>query len=196
MSVSRLRRGWQIAWLALALAGATGCRHKAKVAVIPLPQPQQLPVDTTAKVEEPQPWVQKVPLQPGPLTSVTVPTKKKVRKPRKTVAPAVPLPGTVGTSAPVQVASAGPVPEINPIGALTPGGNEGPQLRKQATDLIAALEKRLEKLPATVKKNQKDQIVRVLNFRRQAQEALAAGDWDGALTLATKAKVLLDDLEK
>jgi len=36
----------------------------------------------------------------------------------------------------------------------------------------------------------------VRNFRKDAQEALKSGDAEGAKTLATKAKLLLDDLEK
>ncbi len=191
MNAGWMRAGWQAAVLGLLLAGVTGCRHKTKVAVVQLPAPQQLPVDTTAKAEA-QPWVQTVPLQPTPLPAVTVPTKK-VKKPRKQVASAVPPPAP---AAPVQVASSGLSPEANVIGSLTPGGNDVPQLRKQAAELIAALEKRLVSLPAEVKEKEKEQLLRVRNFERQAQTALDAGDSDGAVTLATKAKVLLDDLVK
>ena len=43
---------------------------------------------------------------------------------------------------------------------------------------------------------EKAQISKIRNFQRQAQEALTSGDLEGAKTLATKAKLLLDDLEK
>lgn len=199
MRTITLGTGLRVLWLAGVVGFASGCRHKAKVAPLPIPPPQQLSVDTTAKVAPPAPVVQKVPLQPTPLPAVTVPAKKKkrTRKPRKPASPAtniaVPGPGTAGSP---QIASAAPVAEVSPIGALTPGGSETPQLRKQATELIGAVDKRLAGLTSNTKKNQRDAIARVMNFERQAQTALAAGDSEGAVTLATKAKLLLDDLIK
>jgi len=43
---------------------------------------------------------------------------------------------------------------------------------------------------------EKAQISKVRNFQRQAQEALNSGDAEGQRLLATKAKLLLDDLVK
>lgn len=198
MRAAGYRAGVQLLLLGVVLAGASGCRHKTKVAAVPLPPPKQLPVDTTAKVPPPQPVVETVPLQPTPLPAVIVPTKKKkVRRTRKPVTPTVLAASSAGGGAsPGQVASSGPAPEVNAIGALTSGGSESPQLRRQATELISALEKRLAGLGADKREQQKDQIVRVMNFRRQAQAALDSGDAEGAVTLATKAKLLLDDLMK
>ena len=189
------KAAWRAGALALLLVGAGGCRHKAAVPVVAVPPsaPRPVPVDTTAK-EQPQPLLQPIPLLPAPLTSVKLPGKKKVKRPKRAIAQV--SPAAPPATAPVLVASAGPAPEASAIGALTPAGNDGPQQRKEAADLIAALGKRLEGLPADVKEKQKDQIVRVMNFRRQAQAALDAGDVDGGLTLATKAKLLLDDLVK
>ncbi len=62
--------------------------------------------------------------------------------------------------------------------------------------MIATNEKRLNGLPAQLSDEQKAQISKVKNFQRQAQEALNSGDVEGAKTLATKAKLLLDDLLK
>ncbi len=62
--------------------------------------------------------------------------------------------------------------------------------------MIAANEKRLNALPSQILDEQKAQISKVKNFQRQAQEALSSGDAEGAKTLATKAKLLLDDLSK
>jgi ribosomal protein S20 len=39
-------------------------------------------------------------------------------------------------------------------------------------------------------------VSKVRNFWKDAQDALKSGDAEGAKTLATKAKLLLDDLEK
>jgi len=69
-------------------------------------------------------------------------------------------------------------------------------MQQEAVDLIAANEKRLNALSAQIVEAEKAQISKVRNFQRQAQEALSSGDAEGAKTLATKAKLLLDDLVK
>jgi ribosomal protein S20 len=62
--------------------------------------------------------------------------------------------------------------------------------------LIASIEKRLNALSAQQTDEQKAQVSKVKNFLKDSQEALKSGDAEGAKTLATKAKLLLDDLEK
>ena len=79
---------------------------------------------------------------------------------------------------------------------MTAGGETNPQTRQEAEDLIASVEKRLNALPAQKVEEQKAQVSKVRNFWKDAQEALKSGDAEGAKTLATKAKLLLDDLEK
>jgi hypothetical protein len=86
--------------------------------------------------------------------------------------------------------------EGSAIGALTSGGEANPRSQQEAADMIAANDKRLNALSARVVEEQKSQISKVKNFQRQAQEALSSGDAEGAKTLATKAKLLLDDLSK
>jgi ribosomal protein S20 len=51
-------------------------------------------------------------------------------------------------------------------------------------------------LPSGKARSDKAQVSRIRNFQRQAQEALSSGDVEGAMTLGTKAKLLLDDFEK
>jgi len=82
------------------------------------------------------------------------------------------------------------------IGALTTGGDAAPQSRQQAQDLIASILKRIAALPAKTADAQKRQIRQVRNFLDEAQKALKSGDAEGAKNLATKAKLLMDDLEK
>jgi ribosomal protein S20 len=69
-------------------------------------------------------------------------------------------------------------------------------MQQEAVDLIGANEKRLNALSTHIVETEKAQISKVRNFQRQAQEALNSGDAEGAKTLATKAKLLLDDLVK
>ena len=86
--------------------------------------------------------------------------------------------------------------EETAIGALTAGGEASPQTKQEAADLIASIEKRLNALPAQQTDEQKAQVSKVKNFLKDSQDALKSGDAEGAKTLATKAKLLLDDLEK
>jgi hypothetical protein len=94
------------------------------------------------------------------------------------------------------VASGEGLGDESAIGALTAGGDATPQTRQEATELIASNDKRLKALPANMVKAQRSQINKILNFQRQAQSALDSGDAEGAKTLATKAKLLLYDLDR
>lgn len=126
-------------------------------------------------------------LPPVPVAGEAEP-KRQRRRPVKAVTPSAP---------PVQVAEAvTPAENASVIGEFTPGGDQDPKTQKEATDLIAANEKRLNGLSPEVARAQASLVSNVRNFQRQAQQALKAGDSAGAKTLATKGKLLLDDLEK
>jgi len=146
------------------------------VALEEIPEPENPPM-----VEVPQ-----IKLPPVPVA-----TNAKPKRERKKPAPKVTAP-----EPPVQVASVTPPPEETAIGALTAGGEASPQTKQDAADLIASSEKRLNALPAKKAEDEKAQVSKVKNFLKDAQDALKSGDAEGAKTLATKAKLLLDDLEK
>src|SRR6201999_3248778 len=168
------------------MVGLGGCRHKPQLAPLPpamppvaleeIPEPDNLPIVEAAQVK---------------LPPVPVATNAKPKRERKKPAPKVPAP-----EPPVQVAAAVPPPEETAIGALTAGGEASPQTKQDAADLIASSEKRLNALSAQKAEEEKAQVSKVKNFLKDAQEALKSGDAEGAKTLATKAKLLLDDLEK
>ncbi len=86
--------------------------------------------------------------------------------------------------------------EVTAIGALSSGGDPNSHAQQEAADLIGSIDRRLNAVPAQKAEAEKAQISKIRNFQRQAQEALTSGDIEGAKTLATKAKLLLDDLEK
>ncbi len=168
-------------------AGLGGCRHKTQVATLPpiltpvpledIPEPENLPM-----VE-----AQQTKLPPVPYAS----DAGKPKRVKKKAAPKAP-------PEPTQVANATPPAsaEDTAIGALTAGGEASPQMKQEAAGLIASSEKRLNALPAAKAEEQKAQVSKVKNFLKDAQDALKSGDAEGAKTLATKAKLLLDDLEK
>lgn len=188
-------RGGPTALLALAMVLAlSGCRsHKVvRSIVLPpftpvelaqLPEPSEPPmVEEDEDAEDLPP----VPVAEGAAT----PTK---RQKRRVKAPVASPPADV----PVAVAAAPtPAESASAIGELTPGGDQDPQTQKEAADLIASNEKRLAALSAGVVRTQAALVSNVRNFQRQAQQALHTGDAGGAKTLATKGKLLLDDLEK
>lgn len=129
-------------------------------------------------------------LPPVPVVSGSVPHREKRR--RVVAQPSTPAsqPATQADMPPSQS------PENAAIGALSLGGEASPQAQQEAVELIAAIDGRLRRLPSEKATADKGLINRIRNFRRQAQEALNSGDVEGAKTLATKAQLLLDDLEK
>jgi ribosomal protein S20 len=141
-----------------------------------IPEPDNLPV-----VETPQ-----IKLPPVPVASNAKPKREKKK----------PAPKPAPEPAQVAIAAPPPPPEETAIGALTAGGEANPQTKQEAADLIASIEKRLNALSAQKAEEEKTQVSKVKNFWKDAQEALKSGDAEGAKTLATKAKLLLDDLEK
>ncbi len=183
-------------------AGVTGC-HKS----VPVPVPPVAPTTTVPLTQAPEPdkpvLVQSMPVYPTPLPSKPVqPVRvKKVRKkvaetPAVAGAPAPSAPVPVPAPAPAQVANAGAAPAESVIGSLTAGGDAAPAEKQKAADEIVLVEKRLGTLSQNTLDDQKEGLLRVRSFLRQAHEALKSGDADGANTLATKAEVLLDDLLK
>jgi hypothetical protein len=95
---------------------------------------------------------------------------------------------------PPQVASA--AEPAAAIGSLSSGGDSVGQSQQQAKDLIASILKRIAALPAKTADSKKGEVRQVKRFLDQAQQALNSGDADGAKNLATKAGLLMDDLEK
>jgi ribosomal protein S20 len=166
--------------------GLSGCRHKpqlaplppvmAPVALLDIPEPENLPM-----VDAPQ-----IKLPPVPYATNVKP-KRERRKPVPKVVPPEPVVASVVPP---------PPPEETAIGALTAGGEANPQTKQEAADLITSSEKRLNALSAQKAEDEKAQVSKVKNFLKDAQDALKSGDAEGAKTLATKAKLLLDDLEK
>ena len=62
--------------------------------------------------------------------------------------------------------------------------------------MISSIQRRIAALSARTADSQKRGIRQVRHFLDQAQQALSTGDTEGANNLATKAGLLMDDLEK
>jgi hypothetical protein len=79
---------------------------------------------------------------------------------------------------------------------LSNGDEATAQTQQQAQEMIASILKRIAALPSKTANAQKREISKIRHFLDQAQQALNSGDAEGANNLATKARLLMDDLEK
>lgn len=142
------------------------------------------------------------PLPPPSAASVSLPPPpppKKVRKKRVKTKPventqtaSAATPGTQATP----VAEQGPV-SPSPIGQLTIGDSAmGERTKHDTADLIASTTQGVNAIKRTLTPEEKITAEQIHTFLRQAQQALDNGDTDGGNKLATKAKLLLDELTK
>ena len=166
--------------------GLAGCHHKPAAFVLPSGAHTPVALETIPPPESPALIATLSPPELEPPTLREPPPRPAAKK--------KPAPKE-DTPPPVQVASA-PDPAALAIGALSTGGDAAPQSQQQAQELIASIRKQIAGLPANIADAQKKQIRQIRNFIDQAQKALTSGDAEGARNLATKAKLLLDDLEK
>ena len=160
----------------------TGCRHKTLATPV-IPPPSPVAVTGVAGPKTP-PLLPTETLPSAPVATVPVVPGTPAKRVKKKVVPA-----------PVEVANVPPPPPAPiAIGSLSAAGESNGESRRAVSELITANEKRLGGLSADVRDKQKDQIVRVRNFQAEAQKALGGGDAEGAMNMATKAKVLLDEM--
>jgi outer membrane biosynthesis protein TonB len=197
-----------------------GCSHKNP----PTPQQAQAPPLQTGKgtLEPPKATQQAEktdtplasPLPPPSAQSVPLPppTPKKVRKPKKLKPADTPQVTAAGpaasqnsqASAGSTTAQATPPAQLqtapssnSSIGQLTTGDSaSGERTKHETADLIGATQQGLLGIKRALSNEEKATAGQIHNYLKQAEQALENGDADGAHLLATKAKVLLDELMK
>lgn len=162
----------------------TGCFHR--VHQMAQNQPLAPPIEDSASPKPepaptslPPPEVT-IPLQ-QPLPQITPPAEP-VKKPPRHKKPA---------NASAQVASNG-TPAVSAIGQLSTA--DPPDMRQQTDASIESTEKTLNSITRKLNDQEQKTAAQIREFLKQARDALTAGNVDGAHTLATKAKVLLDEL--
>jgi hypothetical protein len=196
----------------------TGCSHKTPVT----PQQAQAPPLQTGKgtLEPPKKTTQQAEKSDTPLASplpppsaqtvpLPPPTPKKVRKPKKPKPADTPQVTAAGSqngqaSAGPATAQATPPAQLQPaaasnsaIGQLTTGDSaSGERTKHETADLIGSTQQGLISIKRSLSNEEKATAGQIHNYLKQAQQALENGDADGAHLLATKAKVLLDELTK
>ena len=210
-------RGNRCGVLALLLLGCTtACRHKAPppppaasappitpssiTVITPLPS---VPTQSKADVK-PAATPEPPPPAPAPAASPKQPSR---RARRKQIAPSTPAskPEAVPTSAPAptttptqgsEAASASVAKEAEPaIGQLSAGTAINETERTRMLSAIQQQEARLAKLKASATSEILTLQMQAKTFLTKARQAIAENDLDGAQTLNTKARVLLDELQ-
>jgi type IV secretory pathway VirB10-like protein len=210
--------------LALLVIFCTGCWHR-KTTPPPQAQapPLQTGKGTlsppkTAQTQEktdtplasplPPPSAQSVPLPPPPPPKKVHRVKRPPKPPDTAQAPASPpagaasQPAASGTQAPAQAApvqqsAADHVGTASPIGQLTTGDSAtGEKAKRESADLIGETEQGLNSIKRSLSTEEKVTATQIRTFLKQAKQALEDGDTDGAHSLATRAKLLLDELTK
>ena len=85
----------------------------------------------------------------------------------------------------------------SPIGQLTTGDSAlGERTKHETADLIGETQQGLSGIKRSLSSDEKVTATQIRTYLKLAQQALDSGDTDGAHTLATKAKLLLDELTK
>jgi len=109
--------------------------------------------------------------------------------------PPATAPATTETT--TDMAAAGEPGAASPIGELTTGDAANQtQKEKETSDLINNTENGLTGIKRTLSAQEQETASQIKAFLNKARQALSNADLDGAYILATKAKVLLDELNK
>jgi len=203
--------------LVLLALSTTGCSHKnasppqqAQAPPLQTGKGTLPPLETTQPQEKsetplasplPPPSSQSVPLPP--------PTPKKVRHPKKAPAKSTDTTQTAGNSGSAPAASGSTTAQAtpqtvsatgspgSPIGQLTTGDSAlGERTKHETADLIGGTQQGLNGIKRSLSTDEQVTAAQIRTFLKQAQQELDSGDTDGAHTLATKAKLLLDELTK
>jgi hypothetical protein len=164
---------------------------------------QQPKTDTPLASPLPPPSAQNVPLPPPTPKKVKHKPKPPAAKPADTAQTPASGGASQSSSAGSQSAQATPPAALatvgtpSPIGQLTTGDSAmGEKAKRETADLIGGTEQGLNGIKRSLSTEEKVTATQIRTFLKQAQQALDNGDTDGAHTLATKAKLLLDELTK
>jgi ATP-dependent exoDNAse (exonuclease V) beta subunit len=167
-----------------------GCVHKNTTQVQPLAPPIEdtpPPKPSVAPADLPPPVVTVPPQTPSTDTNANAQTQPPPKPPAKHKKP------QQQPAQPAQQAAA-ETPGVSAIGQLSSGAPS--DQKQQTSDSIAATEKGLNGITRTLNDQEQKTAAQIKEWLKQAKDALATGDVDGARTLAAKAKALLTELNQ
>jgi len=179
--------------------------------------PPPFPEKTETPPVVPEPTKPDVVPAPKPVPQKKPPTKKKstpantttAKTPKPAAGKPAPASSDVPPASPVAAPPSSDVPNteqaaanveptaVSPIGQLSSGeGGAGSQKRHETSDLINNTESGLNNIKRSLSPSEQETAAQIRVYLKQAKKALSVDDLDGAATLATKAKVLLEELTK
>ena len=179
-----------------------GCRHRTQARPPAAAQAPALPLSTLA--DNVPPYLPPAPLpdiglaeSPAPQVKPTPHKEIYHRKLRHVTIPATPeVPAKAPQPAPAQVADGTPT-DISPIGQLSAAGEStNLERRRKLVNEINSTEKSLNGIKRPLNKEEQTTATQIRTFLAKAKDALTRADLDGANTLVTKAKVLLDEIAR
>jgi hypothetical protein len=205
----RSKQGWDLgmkfharstAWLLPFFL--TGCFHVFHWHPV---QPVAPPIDTASKqappaIEHPplDATIPSVPLASGAPVHPALKPRPRTRRKKpgsgnsEQVASAQQAPGNAQQVPANPPPAASETPGVSAVGQLSSG--ERSDLRQQTEESIAVIDRGLNGIGRQLSEPEQKTAAQIREYLKQAREALASGDVDGARTLAAKAKVLLGEL--
>ncbi len=162
------------------------------VAADKLPPPvitPSVPVQPTTTAQTDQPKAPPKRKKPSPAKPATPTTSAQTTTPGGTPSQPAPTPAP-----PTQQAANGTPDEVSAIGKLSSG--EPADLRAQTVSSLNDTERGLNTLGRKLNDQETKTSAQIREYIKQARTALASNDLDGAHTLATKAKLLLNELSQ
>ena len=220
---SRVRKALALTLLSAALSGCASFHRKTPIAAPPPPDAPELsqtplyspemsentprlpnlPATSDAAVVKPPPPPQKphhtkktkgVKATPGSETAGTVVGTQASTTSATESSPVAP--STVERKpTSMQASTPGSSDAASPIGDLTAGSTaEAQRTGHQTEDLVKATRDGVQNIKRSLSPDEKKTVSEIGTFLNRAEQALKNGDVDGAYGLATKAKLLLDEL--
>jgi outer membrane biosynthesis protein TonB len=157
----------------------TACSHKQQKAQLPPLAPSDVTIPPPSNA--PPPPNETIPTQPTQEAATPPePAQKPVVRKKK------PKPADETDQA------SNPTPEVSAIGQLSSG--DPVDVLRQTQDSIASTEQSLKNISRNLDDSEKKTADHIREYIKEAREALATGDVDGAHKLADKARVLLNEL--
>jgi hypothetical protein len=161
-----------------------GCSHKASQ--------QQVKLAPPIEDAPPKPVTAPSNLPPPVITPPADTTKPADSTAEQQPAPTPPARHKKSANKNTQVGAVETPVGVSAVGQLSTG--DAAEVRKQTVDAIAAIEHGLNGITKELSDQEHKTAAQIREFLKQAREALASGDVEGAQTLTLKAKVLLGEL--
>ncbi|WP_157178277.1 hypothetical protein [Terriglobus roseus] len=161
-----------------------GCHRNPKIVAAATPPPPPVEMISVPPPSHPTEPLPEEPVIASPELPLVVPPVRRPQPPRRRSTPAAP---------PTQTAVAAPPPMD--LGNLTTGGEStNTALLQETDDLLKTQTRRLAGISTATIALHTQQVEQARLFLKQASDAWTKQDIEGARTLATKAKVILDEV--